>query len=156
MASISRAVTEVLGLRKVYIAETRVRSHARLPLIAFISLECNGHIKIGVTSMPIEKRFGTLSTGSAGKMTVLATIEISCEARMVHSGTRNSRLHRGHQDQAAAMTVRRFRPTWSVEEQAACFIVRDSSGHRVLLLRGRAWSAISGGRSSERSAISFL
>lgn len=72
--SLSRAVTEALGLRKVYIAETRSEPREINPNCVYF-VECNGHIKIGVTSMPIEKRLGTLSTGSAGKMTVLATIK---------------------------------------------------------------------------------
>jgi hypothetical protein len=29
------------------------------------------------------------------------------------------------------MTVRRFPPPWSVEEQPACFVVRDQSGQAL-------------------------
>jgi hypothetical protein len=31
----------------------------------------------------------------------------------------------------AAITSRRFPPLWSVEETAACFIVRDANGHAL-------------------------
>jgi Meiotically up-regulated gene 113 len=72
--NLSRAVTEALGLRKVYIADTRPKPR-EITRDSFYFIACNGHIKIGVTSMPIEKRLGTLSTGSAGKMTVLAVIK---------------------------------------------------------------------------------
>jgi hypothetical protein len=32
---------------------------------------------------------------------------------------------------AASLTHRRFSPPWSVEEQAACFIVRDHNGQQL-------------------------
>jgi hypothetical protein len=31
----------------------------------------------------------------------------------------------------AAVTARRFPPPWSVEEQAACFVVRDHAGQAL-------------------------
>jgi hypothetical protein len=33
------------------------------------------------------------------------------------------------------MTARRFPPPWSVEEQAACFIVRDHNGQALAYTR---------------------
>jgi len=33
--------------------------------------------------------------------------------------------------EAVAMTVRRFPPPWSVEDQAACFVVRDHNGQAL-------------------------
>jgi hypothetical protein len=71
---LSRTVTEALGLRKVYIADTRQEPRKTSPECVYF-IKCQQHIKIGLTSMPIEKRLGTLSSGSAGKMKVLATIK---------------------------------------------------------------------------------
>jgi hypothetical protein len=71
---LSRTVTEALGLRKVYIADTRQEPRKTSPECVYF-IKCQQHIKIGLTSMPIEKRLGTLSSGSAAKMKVLATIK---------------------------------------------------------------------------------
>jgi Meiotically up-regulated gene 113 len=72
--NLSRAVTEALGLRKVYIADMRSEPRKTSPECVYF-IKCKQHIKIGLTSMPIEKRLGTLSSGSAGQMKVLATIK---------------------------------------------------------------------------------
>jgi len=46
------------------------------------------------------------------------------------------------------MTVRRFPPSWSIEEQEACFIVRDTK-------RGRRWpNARPGARSGAGVGVS--
>jgi len=72
--SLSRAVTEALGLRKVYIAETpSVRRKSTRDCVYFV--KCKGHIKIGVTSVPIERRLGVLAISSASKLRVLAVIK---------------------------------------------------------------------------------
>jgi hypothetical protein len=43
------------------------------------------------------------------------------------------------------MTERRFPPPWSVEEQSACFVVRDHNGQAlVCVFRGRARAQIGG------------
>jgi len=44
------------------------------------------------------------------------------------------------------MPARRFPPPWLVEEQDACFVVRDPrrAGARVCLFRGRAGTTLSG------------
>jgi len=33
--------------------------------------------------------------------------------------------------QPAKISARRFPPPWSVEEQAACFVVRDANGQQL-------------------------
>jgi len=38
--------------------------------------------------------------------------------------------HRG-KSELAALTARRFPPPWTVEEQEACFVVRDHSGQAL-------------------------
>jgi hypothetical protein len=44
------------------------------------------------------------------------------------------------------VTERRFPPPWSVEEQAACFVVRDSNGQQLAFVyfRGSAGAKIGG------------
>ena len=44
------------------------------------------------------------------------------------------------------MTGRRFPPPWSVEEQSACFLVRDHNGQASLIALPSTW----GSRSFER------
>jgi len=38
--------------------------------------------------------------------------------------------HRG-KSELAALTARRFPPPWTVEEQEACFVVRDANGQAL-------------------------
>jgi hypothetical protein len=56
-------------------------------------------------------------------------------------------------DPTAAMNGgRRFPPPWSVEEQEACFVVRDQDGQQLayVYFRGRAGAAISGQAAQQR------
>jgi hypothetical protein len=40
-------------------------------------------------------------------------------------------LFKSGQREKRNMTARRFPPPWSVEEQAACYVVRDHNGHAL-------------------------
>jgi hypothetical protein len=67
--------SEALGLRKVYIADTRSEPRKNSSEECVYFIKCKQHIKIGLTSRPIERRLYALSSSSADEMKVLGTIK---------------------------------------------------------------------------------